>query len=46
LVRKALQKLNRLQETIEGTSEELHIIEQMINEALTQTMGQPNNTPE
>lgn len=37
LVRRALQKLHRLQETIEGTSEELLVIDQMITEALTQT---------
>lgn len=46
LVRRALQKLNRLQETIEGTSEELHVIEQMINEALTQTVHQQKNIPD
>ena len=40
LVRRALVKLNRLQETIEGTSKELHIIEQLITEASTQTSHQ------
>jgi DNA-binding SARP family transcriptional activator len=37
LVRQALEKLNKLQETIEGTSIELQMIERMINQSITQT---------
>ena len=44
LVRSALQKLHRLQETIEDTSSELLQIEQMITEAITNSTQQPENS--
>ncbi|MBG7609481.1 MAG: bacterial transcriptional activator domain-containing protein [Anaerolineae bacterium] len=37
LVKRALKKLNGLQEIIEGTSAELRLIEQKINEAMTES---------
>lgn len=40
LVRSALEKLNQLQETIEGTTTELLLVEQMITETLAKTSQQ------
>lgn len=46
LVRRALQKLHHLQETIEGTSVELQAIEQMIHQALVQSNQNHKNIPD
>jgi DNA-binding SARP family transcriptional activator len=46
LVRQALEKLNRLQETIEGTSIELQMIERMINQSITQTSHKLEESPD
>lgn len=46
LVRQALNKLTRLQETIEGTSIELQLIEQMITQAITQTNHNLEDSPD
>jgi DNA-binding SARP family transcriptional activator len=46
LVRRTLQKLHKLQETIEGTSAELQALERMINQAINRANQNQTETPD